>query len=534
MLNKSFKGKIKNNFYFLYPFFVSIFPILSFYNYNKQELSVRIITTPLLLSLAFAGVLLFALHLILRNRAKASVITTFLILVFFSWGHVNKFLFDRLSLDSTTFFKIEPPKFLALLVLAGTIFGVVKVAKSKRNFFSINQILGLAFFFLVALLVIQITIYEARTGQNGGEMGTQSDEGSAATPEDTVEKPDIYYLILDAYAREDFLNDLYSYDNSEFINFLESEGFYVASKSNSNYAHTFFSLASSLNLDYVNSLSETLGVESKDVSLPSQMIEANKVVFFLKPRGYKIINFPSGVDATHQNSYADIDFREGSLFTLFGKEIDLDEFYLVFLQTTMLSPFIQDRLADEVRTRILYTFDKLGEIPYIRGPKFVMAHIIIPHPPYLFDENGKPVPNAKLNLVGEFEDRENYLNQLIFATKKIKVTIEKIIERSSQSPIIILQSDHGPASILGHPHFWARPHNQEGIKERMGILNAIRLPGYSSGQLYSSITPVNTFRLIFNEYFGQNYELLEDKSYFSDYKNLYEFFDVTDLVNTQD
>lgn len=42
--------------------------------------------------------------------------------------------------------------------------------------------------------------------------------------------------------------------------------------------------------------------------------------------------------------------------------------------------------------------------------------------------------------------------------------------------------------------------------------------------------PVNTFRLIFNFYFGTDYELLDDRCYFSSYDYPYKFTDVTDEV----
>ena len=61
--------------------------------------------------------------------------------------------------------------------------------------------------------------------------------------------------------------------------------------------------------------------------------------------------------------------------------------------------------------------------------------------------------------------------------------------------------------------------------------NAYYLPNKGSDMLYKSITPVNTFRVIFNHYFKTRYELLEDKNYFSNAKKeRYRFIDVTDKV----
>ncbi len=67
-----------------------------------------------------------------------------------------------------------------------------------------------------------------------------------------LKKPDIYYIILDGYGRGDVLKSVYGFDNEKFYNELENRGFFIARKSNANYAQTtLFSLASSLNMEYL-------------------------------------------------------------------------------------------------------------------------------------------------------------------------------------------------------------------------------------------------------------------------------------------
>ena len=80
--------------------------------------------------------------------------------------------------------------------------------------------------------------------------------------------------------------------------------------------------------------------------------------------------------------------------------------------------------------------------------------------------------------------------------------------KPTNSPIIIIQGDHGLFS--------------SNLDWRFGILNAYYLPGHND-LLYPKITPVNTFRLIFNSYFGTDYQLLPDISYYSDLPYLYNF-----------
>jgi hypothetical protein len=65
----------------------------------------------------------------------------------------------------------------------------------------------------------------------------------------------------------------------------------------------------------------------------------------------------------------------------------------------------------------------------------------------------------------------------------------------------------------------------------MGILNAYYLPGTGQAGLYPSITPVNSFRVVFNAYFGTDLPILPDRSYiFTNQLHLYDFRDITDLL----
>lgn len=69
------------------------------------------------------------------------------------------------------------------------------------------------------------------------------------------------------------------------------------------------------------------------------------------------------------------------------------------------------------------------------------------------------------------------------------------------------------------------------FKEGMRIFNAYYLPSVGDELLYDSITPVNTFRVIFNSYFDTDFKLLVDRSYYSFYFEPYRFIELTDIVD---
>jgi hypothetical protein len=92
--------------------------------------------------------------------------------------------------------------------------------------------------------------------------------------------------------------------------------------------------------------------------------------------------------------------------------------------------------------------------------------------------------------------------------------LRRIISDSSIPPIIIVQADHGGVGTFS--------------EDRHKILNAYYLPAGGEQLLYENISPVNSFRLIFNHYFGGNFEILEDISFFSTYKHPYKYTIITE------
>ena len=148
-------------------------------------------------------------------------------------------------------------------------------------------------------------------------------------------------------------------------------------------------------------------------------------------------------------------------------------------------------------------------------PTFSYIHVISPHPPFVFDAEGNPTyPPDFWNAQRLYPPdlyAKGYQNQLTYLNKNVLKAIDTILADSKTPPIIIFQGDHGP---------WLQPKFK-----RFWILNAYYFPGHKDA-LYSTISPVNTFRLMFNTYFGGKYDMLKDISYFSPVPKLYEFSEV--------
>lgn len=181
---------------------------------------------------------------------------------------------------------------------------------------------------------------------------------------------------------------------------------------------------------------------------------------------------------------------------------------------------------------VLNTFPSLIKIN--DTPIFVYAHLVCPHPPFVFGKNGEElnpsvvVWNAE-EMLEKGVSRENYVtgyvDQVTFISNEIKKIVDGILSLSSRPSIIILQSDHGPASML----HWGNM-EKSNLKERFAILNAYYFPDDAEKLLYESISPVNSFRVIMNHYFNTDYPILLDKSYFENSKDPYSLTDITDRL----
>ena len=499
----------------------ALFPLLSLYDHNKDALELSFALRSATIIFLGAITLCAASYVFLHNITKSGIFASTFIILFFSFGHILKKAYAPVMVYPEHFGLVEKLCYIfvliAIIIAAATFRALLR---AKNNLFSLNKLLNIVSLFLTGYLLISISTYALNTAKNENEK--------YLTKKEISEKPDIYYIILDGYGRNDILKDLYAFDNTNFIERLERKHFYVAKKSTSNYHQTYLSLSSSLNMSYLDQ-DKLLGANTKTVS-PKEMIKNNQLISFFESQGYTIIATPTTWTGIQGNIQSDITFN-GMIF---------NDFERMFITLTPLQLYIDDKfLTKEHRQTILSGFKALAAIPRINKPTLTIAHIYSPHPPFVFDENGIAKDThygfSKLDGNTLFEDhraaltidsyREDYISQLIFANKKIIQSIDQILDNSTSPPIIILQSDHGPGSQL----FFGDP-DKTNLHERMSILNAYYLPDKGKEMLYDSITPVNSFRVVINSLFDANLELLQDRNYFTGKSNMYDFIDVTNRL----
>ncbi len=507
----------------LYPLLFALYPPLALLASNMAEVRLQDGLRSLALSLALAALVLFITRRVVRRPLAGSLLTAFFLLLFFSYGHLYQ------ALDGIQAFG-EPLArhryFLPVwLLLFG--FGTWVILRRIRDLEAITS--AAATFALIALClpIIQMGFYFLR--QSLGGTPSQEAPSFLETLEPTApeERRDVYYIVLDGYARDDSLKEVFDYDNSEFLDGLRALGFFVAECSRSNYAKTRISLTSTLNMEYL----DTLGVtDNRTTGQTARLIRDNLVRQAFEELGYTSVAFETNFYWTEWED-ADLFLSRKTpgveVAAQHLEEVVLNDFEVLFLKSTLfrayfdLSGTLFDRLfpgsvltttavtlANQPRIahneRTMFVLDTLPELPKIDKPLFVFAHIVSPHWPYVFDHKGDFVAETPNDSKPAYVEQVRYLNDRLLRI------LPEIIEGSRPAPVIVLQGDHGAPGTERDP-------------DRMKILNAYFLPGEGAAGLYPTVTPVNSFRLIFDAYFGADLELLEDVSYHSTADDFFDF-----------
>ena len=518
----------------VHPFLLAIFPILFLFAHNIGQLTLNVIFAPIAIVVLFTLSSWSLLSLAFKDKEKAGLIVSWFLFLFFSYGHFHRVMNATGFRFDLGLILIENSRVLlvtwSILFFLGFSF-FITTHRSLRNF---TNLLNTIAFFLIVISLINIGAYKLKArGTWRDTISAESVKNSSGDFGMTDTLPNICFIVLDGYAGPDILQEIYGYQNTEFLSYLTKKGFYLGNKSRSNYCQTALSLASCLNLKYLDDLIEQVDIESKDFSPLKNMIKSSSVFRFLRQYGYKIVAFSSG--------YSGTEIKEADIYITCCRT--LNEFQNELLNTTpvpvVLRIFKKYNRFDLHRRKLLYAIDHLVDPCELESPIFVFAHIKAPHPPFVFGQHGEKVDPAtgftdhdgnwliRKGKLTKAEYLKGYRDQLIFINGKIKKALDGILSKSKKPPIIILQADHGPRSML----VWEDP-KKTYFKECMSILNTYYLPNHGDIHLYDGITPVNTFRIIFNHYFDTDYELLEDKSYFSTAKHPYRLIDVTDKIDS--
>ena len=498
----------------LHPFFFTLIALLSVYT------GARLIASPLQLIrplLILWGLLLLLSPLFRRlagNRDWGALLLSIFVLGFY--------------FQKSTFLRVGSLALLVMAVTAISLYLLRKPVRVQQVSFSLTMFALVFALFQIGSLTAILSTIPLSYFKN---MAARPNSPSIPLSDVARNRPDIYYIVLDGYPREDVLREIYQYENAEFIDKLTALGFVVPENAHSNYARTAISVSTTLDMQYWDAISP--GMENAVYWwLVEPVMDHNRLRKSLETIGYQYVSVATDWGIT-DNPSADIHLEPYS-FTLSEYEnymLSITPLKLLYAPFQRFSPIITN---DVHRKYIRYDLDALKHGNEIPSPKFVFSHIIVPHPPFVFDANGDPInsggsftfdsPDA--TLFSKQEYKESYIGQIEFINEQILQVIEALLAGSSVPPVIIIQADHGSALYVDFEDL-------EGscLKERFSVFAAYYLPDRPASVVPENISAVNVFRIVLNQYFDASLELLDDRQYFMKGYYLFDAQDVTDRVD---
>ena len=497
--------------FLFFPFLIGLYPVLHLYDVNADQVTFAMVLPSMVKTVLGIGLCWLFIWLLHREPRRAGLTTSFLAMLFFGYFMYSGWIVQII---------------LVILAVNWLIYFIYKSESDMRAF--------CAFMNVASLVAVAGACYGIGSQLlNPPSMNLNQDQIALTTEQEALKgtTPNIYYIILDGYGGQDVLDEYYRTNNQAFLTFLEDQGFWVGDKSRSNYLRTLFSLPSSLNLEYLDEFIADNELEGTTDERPALfMMKNSQVRAFLEAFGYESVGISSGLTGWNMS---------GAKQYIDQKRAGTNEFqsmlnahtpvYQIATEIAVMNPF------DKHRELQLSTVDLIPELPerFSGQSIFAFVHMMMPHPPFVFMQDGSPAePAEPLFHLGDgdylvgvsmntMEYQIAYSNQLMYLNTLMQEAIEKL-RKADPNAIIIIQGDHGPGS-----HFVASDIMQNNMVERSSILNAIYLPEGGRDDLYESITPVNTFRVIFNHYFGTDFELLPDKTFFSETRNPYQMYELT-------
>ncbi len=471
-----------------------------------------------------AGVLTFCIGwFLLRSTQRSSLYTTFGFSIFFFFGAYHDTVKSVTYLAPASSYKFNLTAIAIVLVAALILIkktGINKIVKINRFCFTV-----LAILVFWELSILLYNTFSGRQLQNDlGDVHKTLSKNYLSC--DTCRKPDIYFIVFDGFASLQSLRDEFDFDNRQLDSFLIDKGFYIVDSSSSNYPITTLSMASVLNLNYLDSSRFQKTLDIPLLMRGCETMYQNELTRILQKENYKINNYGvfdlKGYEL-NRTYFEDVEEAMIHQQTLIGR-IERDILWNFRVKNIFTG---KKRVSDHsIRERDSHIHDfitkNIRSVYQVASrksdkPMFTYCHVMMPHEPFVFNKDGSlnqdvdtlpTSPAQRMKLL--------YLNQVIYASQVIQQMTDSILKATNGNSIIILQGDHG---YRGY----------ENVADKNKIfqnLNCFYFPDKDYRTLYKSVSTVNTFRIVANKYFGKTYPLLKDTSIYIAYKGF--FFERTD------
>jgi len=432
---------------------------------------------------------------------------------------------------------LDPPAWIRIGMLA--ILAVVAVdlaCRLPREVRGLAEINGAVNVILIPAMLAMCSLVAAKDISRESGRPSTEDVFPAFRGSARAGSPDVWHIILDRYASQETLQRVYRFDNRPFLRALAARGFAMKEHAFSNYQRTAHSVSSTLNGVYLDALGRRMRARQADWVPIYRALTDNAAIRFFKSQGYATTFAGSWWNPTRESRAADRNLNFRDMPELARLVLDSSVFGAVFGGSSL--PYFDARHDQCLRER--FKFAALRRIAAGGERKYVFAHFLLPHPPYVISADGTC---RSLNQATSATRRDNYIGQIEYANREVLKLIDNI-EAGPRPAIIILHGDEGPWPLpyVGDERFpgadpvsvdWPKLNDGQ-LHEKMGILLAMRAPkGLAAVPVPDS--PVNIYPTILHNYFAGRMEHKPDRHYlFVADDKLYTFDDVTPRLSVRD
>ncbi|HEX2194890.1 MAG TPA: hypothetical protein VHK63_08065 [Candidatus Limnocylindria bacterium] len=503
----------------LHVLLISIYPAVWLLSTNIGAVDVQEAFLPIALSALGAVVLYALLRLARLPRRRAALVVSITAVAVLMFGHAANVVGEAVARTV-----------LLGIWLAAAAAAVVLAWRVRSDLRSVTGFLNVASAALVAVAATSIgasLFSQAEAVQETPPLGerVQPSAGSTAEP-----KRDIYYLMVEDYGSPRVMSQYLGLSDDGLFDWLEDAGFAVLRDTRANYGRTAHSIASSMNMIYLDEVAAAIGPESDSYAPLRDMAAESEVAAFLQRQGYTYVHLGSQWWLTAVSEMADVNPR-------FAHSSD---FTASFIEATIIPSvtnlFGVSQATFDNRRRVydaaIWGLETFREVRQIPGPKFVFFHLFLPHHPWVARADGSFATAADDSARTL---RERMQDQWSFVSLAMRDLIDELLASAGEpEPIIVFTTDEGPTprrvpNVYGDTD-WSRASDAE-LDQKLGIFAAYYLPEVETSCLYPTMSSVNTFRLVFNLYFDTGLPLLPDRNYIhQDRKHLYALTDITDRL----
>jgi len=490
-------------FLFLFP----VFFVLHGYNENFGIIPFSVILSLLIKYFIITLAIIIANLVLFGVVEKTFLYSFYLLLLFFLFGRLYDTLHDLFTGSLIYSYKVLLPSLAIVSVLFWW-----WLHKRKKTFAKATRFVSLLLIVFCVLEVVMFAYYLATGKQEENDLsGDFKIENNKPAPCSNDHLPDIYFIVFDGYTSSKLLKEEFQFDNSGLDSLLIKNNFFISSSSKSNYNFTAFSLASTFGLDHLKKGSDTGIIQPANVLQAVNTLKENEMIRFLKTKGYRFKNYG-------RFEIDEMPLKDDSFF---------DYFYYDLIDKQTLYARVKRDLGWHLAAKNMFTgkfrapgsFKKRRE-EYLQrnesnyqqllkelssdndSPKFVYAHLMLPHEPFYLKADGSLTDDYGV-IFDTLDKRKGYIEQVLYSNKLLEKLIDASASDGKRERVIIIEGDHG-----------YRFYDQANLLKEFPNLNVYYFSDHDYNMLYDGISPVNSFRVILNKYFCYELGMVKDTSFY--------------------